>query len=80
MKKELNMAIGSHVKLPHYHVVGEKTMFYVWINENGKGAASAWVKGRKAFMEWDRLKKAFKKDKKEFIGILKKLHSDNIIT
>jgi len=80
MKKELNMEIGSHVKLPHYHVVGEKTMFYVWINENGKGAASAWVKGRKAFVAWVALKKTFKKDKKEFINILKKLHCDNKIT
>ncbi len=71
------MNIGSYDKLPQYSVHGEKNKFYLWINEDGKGMASEWITGRVAFQLYHELKSRFKKNKNEFIELLKLHHKDN---
>lgn len=71
------MEIGKYNKLPHYSVVGEKNNFYLWVNEDGKGSSSNWIKGRLAFQLFNELRIRFKKDKNGFIELLKKHHKAN---
>ena len=73
----MNMEIGSYNKFPHYSVHGDKTSMYLWVNEDGRGSASEWIKGREAFQLWNDLQSIFKNDKKEFVEMLKKHHSSN---
>ena len=72
-----NLEIGRPNKLPHYSVIGEITSFYIWVNEDGKGSASEWVKGSDAFDLYHRLAKLRNKDKKEFICLAKEVHLNN---
>ena len=37
--------IGKWDKLPHYTVVGHPQDFYIWINEDGHGSNTGWIKG-----------------------------------
>lgn len=71
------MEVGKYNKLPHYAVHGEKTCMYLWVNEDGRGSASGWIKGNDAFRLWNKLQILFKKDKKEFIKLLKNYHESN---
>ena len=63
---------GSHKSLPHYSVHGIPTEFYVWVNEDGYGSASKWIKGHDAFIIWHDLSKIKKDD--EFIEMIKIVH------
>ncbi len=69
------MDIGNHKKLPHYSVVGEKNNFYLWVDNDGKGSSSKWIKGSDAFSLYNDLAKLFKKDKKAFVTLLTQQHS-----
>jgi len=72
------MQIGSWDKLPHYNVVGQPTMFYVWINVDGKGVNSKWLTGEPAFAMWFVLLEKFNKtDKTEYIRLLQDLYISN---
>ena len=75
--KVKEMEVGKWNKLPHYAILGGKTDMYVWVNEDGKGSASQWIKGNIAFRLWHRLEKRFKKDKKAFVELLKTAHLNN---
>lgn len=68
------MEVGRWNKLPHYAVHGTKTDFYVWINEDGKGSGSKWIKGREAFDLWGKFSKLSTKDKNGFIALVKSTH------
>ncbi len=72
------MKIGSYNNLPHYEVIGDKTCFYIWVNEDGRGGASEWIKGQKAFRLYSELALKFKKGRKEFIFQLKQAYQDNL--
>lgn len=71
------MEVGKYNKLPHYSVVGEKTSFYLWINEDGKGSNSNWIKGQEAFKLYNQLQNALKKDKEAFIKLVKEHYEKN---
>lgn len=71
------METGSYNKLPHYAVIGEPQNFYVWVNEDGRGSASSWLKGKAFFNEYHNLKKILKKNKDEFKKRVIKLHEEN---
>lgn len=71
------MVVGSHTKLPHYSVQGDKTSMYVWINEDGHGSSSQWLKGRMAFQIWNELERRFKDDKQAFIDLVKVTHKNH---
>ncbi len=68
------MNIGAWNKLPHYSVIGTRTDFYLWVNEDGKGLASKWIKGNYAFALFNELTNLFKKDKNQFVRRLKQEH------
>lgn len=64
--KELEL--GNPFNLPHYSIIGMPTDFYIWINEDGRGDASSWIKGTVAFNLYYKLKRA---NKEEFISLVK---------
>ncbi len=69
------MEHGTHNKLPHYSVVGSSVNFYVWVNEDGRGSSSTWIKGRADL--WHKLQRLYKKDRKAFIIFLKEQYNAN---
>jgi len=69
---EVDMKYGSYDKLPHYAVVGHATNFYLWINEDGNGSSSHWIRGVEAFAEYNNLRNNYK-NKRKWIGIVKRL-------
>lgn len=71
------LELGSWKKLPHYSVIGNETSMYVWINEDGRGSNTKWIKGKEAFDLWHRLSKLRKKDKKAFILLCKEIFDKN---
>lgn len=73
----MEMKVGDYNKLPHYAVVGNSTEFYVWVNEDGKGDNSSWVRGSEAFKKWHKLKHYRAKDKQKFIAFLKMIYLHN---
>ena len=78
MKKKLDniMECGKWNKLPHYVVVGRPTDFYVWVNEDGHGEASKWLKGSSAFSDYLKLQILYK-NKDEFCSMVKRLFEEN---
>lgn len=54
------LEVGAYNKLPHYAVIGEPCAFYVWVNEDGHGTYSNWVKGVGAFNTYHKLSKLSK--------------------
>lgn len=52
----IKMEVGAYNKLPHYAVIGESVDFYIWINEDGRGEASHWIKGNAAFKLYFKLR------------------------
>ena len=64
------MEIGTYDRLPHYSVVGSATNFYVWVNEDGRGSASKWIKGAEAFSLYNKMRKATENG---FISLVKTL-------
>lgn len=71
--KSDKLSVGSWNKLPHISVVGEATEFYVWVNEDGRGESSDWIRGREAFELYGNLIQLRKKDKQGFIDEVKRL-------
>lgn len=71
----MSMDYGAWNKLPHYSVVGTNTSFYVWVNDGLTATASNWIKGRIASEEYNKLKLLHGKDKRQFIILVKELHS-----
>lgn len=68
----MSFQVGAWNKLPHYAVNGKGPQdFYVWINEDGRGEASDWIRGE--FNTWHDLKKMSKKNKKQFVAKVKEL-------
>lgn len=65
------MQVGNWNKLPHYSVCGDATCLYVWINEDGRGSNTEWIKGREAFDLWHKFAKLEKSDKKGFVALAK---------
>jgi hypothetical protein len=65
--------IGKYNKLPHYELIGKGTDFYVWINEDGRGESSKWIKGRTASKEYYKIKN--EKDKNKQIQMIKELYA-----
>lgn len=65
------LQVGSWDKLPHYSIGGDKVALYVWINEDGRGSNTEWIRGREAFELWSRFDKLAKKDKKGFVSLAK---------
>lgn len=68
----MKLEVGAWNKLPHYSVVGRPTEFYVWVNENGHGSNSVWIKGAEAFTIYNKLRNL---DKKALVVKIKELHS-----
>lgn len=68
------MQIGKWNKLPHYSIVGQPSDFYIWIDKDGRGGNTKWIKGKEAFGIWNRLKKLHKKDKSGFIELAEKVY------
>ena len=68
------MGVGSWDNLPHYSVIGTASCFYVWINEDGHGKASHWLKGKHNFRLFHDLKKLSAKDKKAFCAKVKEVY------
>ena len=68
------LEVGAWNKLPHYAVIGEPVEFYVWVNEDDRGLASNWIKGREAFDLYFKLKSS---NKSEFIKLIKKIAEEN---
>ena len=75
MSKDKKLELGSHNKLPHYSVIGDPTDFYVWINEDGRGQSSDWVKGQAGL--YHELSKLRDKKNPEFIQKLKSVFESN---
>ena len=74
------MSVGEWNKLPHYSVIGDATKFYVWINTDNqdcRNSASEWITGMVAFRAYAKLVHFYKKDKKDFIELVKYLHKIN---
>ena len=67
------MRVGECGKLPYYSVCGNATCMYVWINENGIGSNTEWIKGHEAFDLWHKFSKMEKKDKEGFISLAKRV-------
>lgn len=53
--------VGDWNNLPHYCAVGKPCDFYVYINEDGFGKSSNWIKGNEAFDLWNDLRLIKKK-------------------
>ena len=70
-----DLEVGSYKKFPHVSVVGEPTMFYLWINEGYKCEPSSWFKGD--LNTYHLLARLHKKDKKEFEAKVRDLHKAN---
>lgn len=66
---------GSYKKLPHYELIGSRNDFYVWINEDGKGSASKWIKGKVAFTMYNKIKS--EKNQNKAIEMIKDLYLKN---
>lgn len=72
------LSVGSYSKPPHFSVVGHPTYFYLWVNTDGRGQSSAWLKGASAFSEYNKLKNLLdKKDRDGFVSLVKLLHAAN---
>jgi hypothetical protein len=69
------MEFGRYDKLPHYAVHGDATNFYVWVNEDGKGSSSKWIKGSVAFELYNVLRNFHKIDKQMFCDTVKSIHT-----
>ena len=65
---------GRWNKLPHYAVHGHPQDFYLWVNEDGHGSPSTWIKGAYAFSEYNKMRNMSNKD---LVAYIKKLHSEN---
>jgi len=68
-----NIEFGKWDKLPHYAVVGNSTCMYMWVNEDGRGSASEWIKGTAAFESYNKMMKLKKAD---CIDSIKALHKE----
>ena len=68
------LEVGAYNKLPHYAVIGEPVDFYIWINEDGRGDASQWIKGNAAFNLYYKLRDSSNED---FISLVKKNFNEN---
>ena len=75
MTKNNKLEIGSYKKIPHYAIIGDPTDFYVWINEDGNGQSSEWIKG-KANLHHE-LARLHRKKKQDFIDKLKSTFEKN---
>ena len=69
------MEIGRWNKLPHYYVSNNPTNFYVYVNEDGYGSSSRWIKGKEAFKLYGVLKSLFR-NKAKFIEEVKRIHNE----
>lgn len=64
------LEVGRWDKLPHYAVIGKPTEMYLWVNEDGIGSASNWIKGKESFELYHELRQMVK-DKSKFIQAIK---------
>lgn len=69
--------IGKWNKLPHYRIVGDATSFYLWINKDGKGGNTEWIRGKNAFRLYNKLVTV--KSKHEFIELFEQAYQENIL-
>lgn len=69
----MKLEVGAWNKLPHYSVVGRPVEFYVWVNEDGHGSNSKWVKGTEAFTLYNKLRGL---NKAELVKSIKQLHKE----
>jgi hypothetical protein len=77
MSKTQKLQVGLWNKLPQYCVIGDPVNFYVWVNEDGIGEASKWIKGRDAFMVYGKLVIEHKRSKQKFCEHIKNLLAEH---
>jgi hypothetical protein len=70
-----NIEVGKWNKLPHYCAIGQPSDFYVYVDEDGFGKSSDWIKGKTAFSLWNELRKI--KDKKLLGNKIKSIYEEH---
>lgn len=56
MSTVTTIEVGKWNKLPHYCAVGQPSDFYVYVDVDGCGRSSNWIKGKEAFALWNELR------------------------